>query len=72
MYVLAVDTDSETIYPADRCTWKIRFNTDSGEYEIFDARFYDGNDDGGSAITGTPIVFGHIGKQGRFVPITKQ
>lgn len=72
MYVLSQTTgDSEMIYPADRCTWVLKYNSTTETYFIDQAVFYPGDDDSGNAISGT-VVFGHIGKQGRFVPITRQ
>ena len=74
MYVIqSTDTnDSETIYPADRCTWSSRdiHSTDGHNIktQIYTASFYSGNA-AAATISGT-IRLGYLGKYGRFIPIT--
>ena len=69
MYVLQ---DSEGyIYPADRCRWQSTFDTDSNQYDISNAQFYNGNQNDGVTL-GVPVQLGYIGKSGRFVAITHE
>ena len=67
MMVLQHDDGTNVIiYPADRCTWhQDAYN--GSQYTISNARFYDGQADGGVALTGGVVTLGTIGKSGRFV-----
>ena len=55
-------------FPADRCVWSQSYNANTRQYTITSARFF-GITAGGAAITNPEL--GHIGKSGRFVPITE-
>jgi len=55
-----------SIYPADRCTWRVGPDGSSG-YRIDQALFFDGVTAGGTTILNPAL--GYIGKSGRFVEI---
>ena len=70
---MPIPNGEAALFPADRCAWTFNYNAAANEYQITDARFYDGVATGGVdlVVTGFSGHLGYIGKSGRFVPITR-
>lgn len=69
---MPIPNGEAALFPADRCAWTFNYNTAQREYQIIDARIYDGATAGGTDLvtTGFSAHLGYIGKSGRFVPIS--
>lgn len=67
-----INNGADAYFPADRCVWQTSYNAATNQYQIIDARFYDGVTAAGVdlVVTGFSAHLGYIGKSGRFVPIT--
>lgn len=60
------DTATDTIYPAETCTW-VQTEGQGGGYDITTVKTYIS----GSAVAIAAAELGFIGKSGRFVKISK-
>ena len=71
MYVIkgTIGAGSETLYPAENCTFNTGATTDNKAYEVTSAKFHDAAAGTTSVITNP--VLGIISKTGRFTPITQ-
>lgn len=71
MYMIKgiVGAGSETLFPAENCTFNTAESADNKHYEVTFANFHDAAAGTTSAITNP--VLGVISKTGRFTPITK-
>jgi hypothetical protein len=70
MYVIKgiIGAGSETLYPAENCTFNTVETSDNKAYEVSSASFHDAATGVVSVITNP--VLGVISKTGRFTPIT--
>lgn len=69
MYVIKgiIGLGSETLYPAENCTFNTVETSDNKAYEVSFANFHDN----GTVSVITNPVLGIISKTGRFTPITQ-
>jgi hypothetical protein len=71
MYMIkgTIGVGSETLYPAENCTFNTAESSDNKHYEVTSASFHDPA--AGTTSTITNPVLGVISKTGRFTPITQ-